>query len=147
MSTPRPVVTNDMIREAAKPVAEALDGDLESIVSQYTHPMDGYELAKDLENYCCWEVSRQQLDELDEVEGNVNVLLLAAEKRWAEENNIQPPFPIGAMTTIGVITDVFEYRPATYLIKVHGQIDSPISRSRRVVKFEDVVLADLEQGQ
>lgn len=142
MSTSRPKVSKDMIREAARPVAESIDGDLDSIVGQYTHSMDGYELARELERYCGWEVSRSHMEELDDIVDRVNALLLEAEKKWVKEHSIRPPHPIGAITVLGEITSVPDRYPACYLVKELGQVDSECGNRRQVVRFEDVILVE-----
>jgi len=44
----RPKITKEMVLEAAKEIAEKLDGDAETIADHYRHPMDVYELAREL---------------------------------------------------------------------------------------------------
>src|SRR5574343_2074500 len=57
---------------------------------------------------------------------------------WAKDNDIQPPFPIGTMTTKGEITGISEYHAASYLVKENGQKNET---RRLIVKFEDAIQA------
>ena len=130
----RPQVTEDMIQQAADVVAPKLEADAESIVQAYSHPMDGYELAKALERECLWDVSRDDMEMLDEVESIVSSLYRNAEKEWFDSNDIQPPLPVGTEIKQGVIKGIYEYMPAYYKVKEHG-CDDP---SRHLlIKYED----------
>ena len=53
---------------------------------------------------------------------------------WARDNNIQPPLPIGTMTTRGQITGVSDHDGATYLIRENGCTQEG---RRLLVRFED----------
>jgi len=116
----RPRVTDDMILEAAKQVAARLDGNAEDIAQQYRHPMDGYELAKELERWCSWDVQRSDIDELDSMEYLVRDLHEKAEKQWVAENGITPALAIGAKIKRGTICGVDDHRAAYYLVKENG---------------------------
>ena len=137
----RPVVTEDMIRQAAEVVATRLSANAEDIVSEYSYPMDGFELAKELMKWHNWDVSRDDLDILDEVDSLVEALLKEAEKQWFEQNNIQPPLPIGTHITLGEITGIYEYDVARYEVKELGQDGDENLLGRRIIKFEDAELA------
>ncbi|OPX57052.1 hypothetical protein SAMN02745127_02088 [Oceanospirillum multiglobuliferum] len=132
----RPDVTDEMIRHAAEVVAQKVKGDVGSIVEAYCHPMDGYELAKRLERECFWDVSRDDMELLDEMEGIIDDQHQAAEKEWFESNDIQPPFPIGTKIKEGIIKGIYEYRPAYYQVKEYGCTDP---NRHRLIKFERAV--------
>jgi hypothetical protein len=116
----RPKVTKEMILEAATKIAERLDGDAETIAEYYEHPMDGYQLAKELDRNAYWDLTMSDVEELDCMRGIVDQLHRAAEKKWVAENNIQPPLPIGTRITRGVIDSVCSYSAARYRVKEDG---------------------------
>lgn len=139
----RPTVTDDMVYEACLSVAHKLDGAdddrqietmARSIARVYRHPMDGFCLAKELDRREFWDTSREEADELDAVEMMVSRSLHAAEKDWFEANAIQPPLPVGAMTTRGVIAGIYEHKPAYYLVKENGCTQDG---RHLLIKFED----------
>ena len=132
----RPTITDAMKLEAARQVAEAVNGDAETIAAAYLHPMDGYELARELDRRYGWDLTRADVDELDNMESKVRRQLEAAEKAWAAKNSIEPTLPIGTRITKGVITGVCEYLAARYKVKEDG--DSEEGRFL-LVRFEDAV--------
>ena len=137
----RPQVTKEMISEAAKALCKRNhwdDDQAADIASVYEHHMDGYELAKALEDDCCWAIRVTDVDTLDCMSSKVDDLHRAACRKWADENNIQPPLPVGTMLTIGEITGIYEHAAASYLVNVHGNTDP---NRRRIVRFEDAVAA------
>lgn len=133
----RPKVTQEMITQAAQKLAAENGLDAEQVADVAKHwrnHMNGYQLAKDLENYCGWDISVEDVDALDCIGSEVRELHRQACISWAKEHGIQPPLPIGAMTTRGEITGVSQYDVACYLIREHGETNE----SRRlVVRFED----------
>lgn len=138
MSEPRPTVTDEMIRAAVQSVAEKMmTGDVESAVEaicrQYQHPMDGFDLAMNLKQWEYWDVTRNEMEDLDAIENRISEALREAEKQWFSANPVEPPFPIGTKTTRGVITGIYEYGPACYLVQEPGQPDN----RKLIVKFED----------
>lgn len=153
METPlRPEVTEDMIRQAAASVMPSLnprDDDekermIEDIVKHYSHPMDGYELARDLDKWESWDCNRDEMETLDGVESIVSTLLEDAEKSWFEQHDIQPPLPIGTAIQRGVIKGINEHSVATYNIQETGCIDPNCSL---LIKFEDAVEVEASQCQ
>lgn len=87
------------------------------IASQWSDGIDGYELAKNLDNYKNWSHTR---------------------KAWASAWNIQPPYPIGTHVTTrcggGVIAGVSDYHAAAYLVKEDG---CKQEGRHMVINFED----------
>ena len=135
----RPKITKEMVLEAAKAIAENVGGDAETIAHHYRHPMDGYELARELDRYAGWDyLTMFDVEELDNLSGIVSDLHRKAEKKWVEENNIQPPLPIGTRITQGVIDSVCDYSAAKYRVKENG-----CTQNGRflLIKFEDAVAA------
>lgn len=121
----------------------------EDIASEFSYPMDGYELAKVLEKWCSWDVSRDAMEALDEIDSIYSKLAEELEKEWVDTNAIQPPFPVGTMVeftqhltlSIGKITEVYSHGAAKYCIKPKGQDDEKENHRRFIVRFEDVSLA------
>lgn len=142
---PRPTATKEMILAAAQVVAEKIEADADTIAEHYRPGMDGYELAKELDKWACWDTSREDMEALDEVDWLVEKAVTDAEKAWVEEHNIQPPVPVGTRVRcdvrneVGTITDIYEYRVASYLIKPDGQDDA--ASGRWVCRFECVTPA------
>jgi hypothetical protein len=134
----RPKITKEMILEAATKIAHSIDGDAETIAACYSHPMDGYQLAKEIERRAYWDLAMADVEELDVMSSIVSELHRAAEKKWAEENNIQPPLPIGTRITRGVIDSVCSHSAARYRVKENG-----CTQDGRflLVRFEDAKAA------
>lgn len=135
----RPTVTDEMIRQAATEVAEVYYADfkdtaVESILAEYSYPMDGYELAKNLDRWHSWDATRDDVDNLDEIDCKVERMLRAAEKEWGQAFPMDPPFPVGTRITRGVIDHIYEHKPAVYAVKEDG-----CTREGRflLIKFED----------
>lgn len=133
----RPKITPEMIAEAARKLAadngwgadQAAD-----IAKVYRSHMDGYGLAKELESRHLWDIGVIEVEALDCMDGEVRAIHRAACKEWAKEHDIQPPLPIGTMTTRGEITGIYEHDAACYLIRADGEANE----SRRlIVRFED----------
>ena len=159
MATPRPnKLTPEIAELAAREVVGDLiknghleESDLEGAVKDLvkcgrTH-IDGYELAKELEDRCHWECDLEMANELDSFAHAASEEIRKAEKAWAAREAIVPPLPLGAHVKIkswretetGLIDGIYEYGAAQYLIKIDAdpEADRP-SRSRRIVNFEDV---------
>lgn len=134
----RPTVTDAMKLAAAQQVAKALNGDAETIAQAYTHPMDGYELARELDRRYGWDLRRDDVDELDVMESLVREQLEAAEKAWVAECNVKPPLPIGTRIKQGVIAGVSDYSAATYKVKEDGDT---VAGRFLLVRFEDAIAA------
>lgn len=146
----RPIVTQEMKLEAAQKLCSAVGWPAnyaEDIAEQYGMHMDGFELAKALDQRCGWDTSRDDMDELDGMDSNVRELLKAAEKAWFEANNIQPPLPIGAKVNTpnngkGEITGIYQYDVARYEVKPIGQDDAATGNRRFIINFEDAEVAE-----
>lgn len=141
----RPSVTSEMILAAAEEIAERVGGDAATIAEHYSHPMDGYELAKQLDKWAYWDVSREDMETLDEMEMLVRDAHSKAEKEWVEQYSIEPPFPVGTFVEtrrgVGQIDGISSHSPACYEVKPKGQNDDEASRLRWIVKFEEVEAA------
>lgn len=139
---PRPSVTDDMVREAARPYAEELDIDLSDIVSAYSHPMDGYELAVELiRNHGC-DIERPAMEQLDGLGDELSKQHRELTVEWVkglDQTLILPagvrvycPAHDGNGTVEGFAGTT---RPGSYLIKPDSD---PVESRRWVVRFEDV---------
>ena len=107
--------------------------------------MDGYELAKKLEDHFYWQIDAQTVADLDNVSFYMRKQLQQEECLWVKNHNIQPQFAIGTVVVcrhggilVGTITGISEHEPATYLIQIPGEPEN----SRAVVKFEDCWLGE-----
>jgi hypothetical protein len=127
-----------MIAVAALEIAAKVDGDADTIAEHYSHPMDGYELARELDRRAGWDLTMSDVEELDCMSGIVDAHYRAAEKKWFEENDIQPTLPNGTRIKEGVISGICQHSPARYLVKENG-----CTQDGRwlLVKFEDAVAA------
>lgn len=133
----RPKVTKEMIAQAAKKLAAEVgwdEGQADEIADVFYGHMDGYELAKALESRHRWDIDVADVDTLDSMDVQVRDIHRAACKEWAQTHNIQPPLPVGTMTTLGEITGIYEHDAACYLIRAHGETDDT---RKRIVRFED----------
>lgn len=143
----RPKITEEMIFEAALQVAKKLSGDEESaktIAQYYCHPMDGYSLARELDHYAGWDFTMSEVEELDAMSSIIDQLQREAEKKWATENAIQPPLPIGTRIKQGIIHHVSEYNVARYCVKE----DTCTQKGRYLlIKFEDAVAIDKDKSE
>lgn len=145
----RPTVTDEMVLAAAEVVAAKMsNADAATIAKHYQHSMDGFELAKALDKWAFWDTSREDMDALDEMEWLVDKALTDAEKQWAKQHSIAPPFPIGsrvrcpARDRYGVIDSLCDYSAASYLVTPEDQDKrEQAGKARWVIKFEDAELA------
>lgn len=139
MTAPRPTVTDEMIRAAVlSVVSEMAVGDPESaadsVCRQYRHPMDGFDLAMELKQWESWDISRDEMEELDAIESRIGEAFRDAEKAWGAANPMLPPLPIGTKTTRGTIAGIYEYQPAYYMVKGN---DCQQDGRFLLLKFED----------
>ncbi|PPC80747.1 MAG: hypothetical protein CTY39_10985 [Hyphomicrobium sp.] len=81
---------------------------------------DGYKLAKVLDDDYYWDMDAQTVATLDGFDSLVREAHKQVCIAWARDNNIQPPLPIGAMTTKGVIAGIYEHDAACYRIVRHN---------------------------
>lgn len=133
----RPKVAPEMIAQAAQKLAaeNGWDADQAADVAKvYRTHMDGYELAKELESRHYWDISVMDVDALDCMDSEVREIHRAACFAWAKEHDVQPPLPIGTMTTRGEITGIYEHDAACYKIRENGETNG---LRRLIVRFED----------
>jgi hypothetical protein len=134
----RPIVTKELIAATAASFCAsngwdaAQADDLARVC--YSQHMDGYELAKALDIERGWLINFDDVETLDCFGTELGEAHRQACIAWARDNNIQPPLPIGTMTTRGEITGISDYDGATYLIKEIGCNQEGRSL---LVRFED----------
>ena len=137
---PRPKIDNAMELEAARIVAEKIGrgATAEAIADHYSYPMDGYDLAKQLDRHEFWDTTRAEMEILDEMDVFVSRAERKAEKEWFERNRPKPPFAIGTRIQwrdiTGEITGISEHGHGKYLVKPDV---STIGDGRYLVNFED----------
>lgn len=133
----RPKITQEMIVQAAQKLAADNgwdDNQVADLAKVYGPYMDGYQLAKELESRCYWNITVMDVDALDCLDTEVRAIHRAACMAWVKEHDIQPPLPVGTMTTQGEIAGIYEHDAACYLIREHGETNP----SRHlIVRFED----------
>lgn len=136
----RPALTSEIIEAAAAEFCERNGWDsgcaADIALVCYDEIMDGYAVAKALERECGWEPTAHDVEVLDCFGDDLRSALRKASIAWARDNNIQPPLPVGSMTTRGEITGICRYDGACYEIRDPNDTD----RARRyIVRFEDAI--------
>ena len=138
MKMDRPKLTKELITVTAAAFCEASGwgpdqaADMAS-VCRSAH-MDGYELAKELDRMCGWMPTAQDVETLDNFGCPLREALRQARITWARDNNVQPPLPVGAMTTHGEIIGIYAHDGACY--EIRNPVDADPTR-RYIVRFED----------
>lgn len=138
---PPPKRTTEMVRTAVQAYIErhGFDwGDSEDaareISNHWTLWMDGYELAKALDDFCGWDICAEDVENLDNITSVVREAEEEARKAWVAQWNIKPPLPVGTKIKEGVITGVCEYMAAVYEVKETGRTQEGM---HLLIKFED----------
>lgn len=150
---PRPTrLTPEMALRAARAIAIELKkaGEIDCPVEEAAadiakhgrRHMDGYELAKALDDYAHWSCKMGTAEVLDGFSGTADEEIKAAQQEWAEANSVKPPFPVGTRVIArwgredhaGTIDEIFTHGVAQYCVKA----DTETGTSRMVVNFEDV---------
>jgi hypothetical protein len=140
---PRPTVNEEIIRIAAGKIVAQLsikfdDDDYyaQDIFDSYYYGMNGYELAKKLDDLCGWEIDVDAVNVLDGMDYEVRMILEKKEKEWAKEYNIQPTLEMNIKIKEGVIIGVDEYHAARYKVKPYDCIND---NRYLIIKFEDAI--------
>lgn len=142
----RPKVTPEMIVEAVQGLAAENGWDAQQVADvakEYRSHIDGYELAKALESNCHWCICAADVAALDCVDMDVREIHQVACLAWAKEHNIQPPLPIGTLTTKGEIVSIYEHDAACYLVRAPNET---IESRRLIVRFEDARAVSVQQA-
>lgn len=142
----RPKATADMILAAATVVAAKINADAATIAQHYHHPMDGFALAKRLDRDAYWDTSREDMEELDEVEYLVTQAVRQAEAEWAKTLDQTLILPAGVKIKckvrgeLGVITGLTGgHHPACYLVT---PVENPVEGQSWIVPYELAELAE-----
>ncbi len=96
--------------------------------------MNGYELAKILDDEYRYSPNHEMIQSLEEMDGHVDDLYKKELQAWVLEKDIQPPFSIGTQIKQGEIAGIYEYGVATYKVKKYGCTEEG---TFRLIKFED----------
>tara|TARA_R110000772_G_scaffold118792_2_gene224576 strand:- start:107 stop:535 length:429 start_codon:yes stop_codon:yes gene_type:complete len=118
----RPPITPEMIRQVTNKIAEKHEmGDPDVLADNYRYPMNGMELAITLARREGWdygcELDEELIEDFDAIDMDVAALHKVAVKKWFEENDIQPPLPIGTQIKQGQIDGIDEYGIARFKVK------------------------------
>ncbi len=142
---PRPKANEEIIRIAAgsiitqfsKPPTQG-DEDyyVRDILDSYHYSMDGYELAKRLDDHCGWDIDVNTVNVLDDMDHEVRNVVENREKEWAKEYNIQPTLAMNTKIKEGVIVGIDEYHAARYKVKAY---DCVYDNRYLLIKFEDAI--------
>lgn len=150
---PRPDVTDEIIAAAVEKVALSTSLDASDILREYSYPMDGFRLAKELIRDHI-DVDRDDIDELDNIDYEVRSRVDEQVREWVKQHNIQPPLPIGAKVTFRryceFTIEEIDFENAQYRLKLVGQDDEATGYRRHIVDYEDVTpvpLAEVGVGQ
>jgi len=140
---PRPTVNEEIIRIAAGKIVAQLsikfdDDDYyaQDIFDSYYYGMNGYELAKKLDDHCGWDIDVNMVNVLDDMDHELRNILENREKEWAKEYNIQPTLEINTKIKEGVIVGIDEYHAARYKVKPYDCIND---NRYILIKFEDAI--------
>lgn len=119
---PRPVVDDAVIRQAAEKFcsAHSLDSSaVDDIVSVFDDSKDGYEIAKELDNYYGWAMNSRMVSDLDDLSHEVYILVRKAVIKWVEDFSVKPKLAVDTVCRRGVIKG-FDEKTAMYKVKENG---------------------------
>lgn len=139
----RPPITPEMICKVTDKIAEKHDiGDPSVLSDNYRYPMAGIELAIMLARREGWDYGYELTDELiedfDAINMDVDALHKAAVNQWLEENDIEPPLPVGTQIKQGRIDGIDDRGLARFLVK---RPEDEGRESWLLVNFEDAEAA------
>lgn len=144
MTIKRPEVTPEITYQAALKTARVVDNIevdeviplAEAIAKHYRGSMNGYDLARELDNALEWDdIDSSFVEAMDLMGMFVRREHDAVCKKWVEEENIQPPLPIGSVIQQGEITGISDHMPAHFEVKEPGQ-DDENGKRRLLIAFE-----------
>ena len=104
--------------------------------------MDGYQLAKTLDDSAHWDCDLTMAEELDAFSALLDRALERAEREWAERCKIEPPLPVGTAVVARwggqditvTIDSIYKHGVAKYCVKRDGELGT----SCMIVSFENV---------
>lgn len=112
--------------------------------------LDGYQIAKKLDDEKGWRCDFEIAEILNGFSSMMRGALEKLEAKWARDNAIEPPHPVGTRIAIrtgagveyGVIESLYSHGAARYAVAIEGDPDAHgPKQSRRIVKFEHAVPA------
>ncbi len=115
----------------------------EHISVVFRRHMDGYEIAKKLDNRFCYDPNPEMVESLDLMQHEVDKVHQEELKKWVDKNNIKPPFEVGTEITEGFITGICTHSVACYLVRKHDVPEDHPNNPRLVVKFEDAAFKEV----
>lgn len=136
MNIQRPHISTETILQACTVVALKLDGTAEEIASCYYSHIDGYQLAKELEDKHSWNIDLQVIEELEELQWEVDSIHKKVCMQWVIDSNIKPQFENGTKIKEGVINGVYKHGAAAYMVTKYGET---MHGRHTIIKFEDAV--------
>lgn len=133
-------IVGELVKADVMPQSDA-EGAVDDLVKYGWKHMDGYELAKALDDYAHWDCNFKMVEILDGFGYAISAQIGKAEKDWAKLTSPQPPHPMGTRVKLyrgelGTIDGIYEHGAAKYLVKVDGERGN----GRRIINFEDADL-------
>jgi len=136
MNIERPEVSKETILSASKSIAVKLDGCAEEIAFCYYSHIDGYELAKKLEEKYDWIIDLQVIEELEELQWKVESIHKKVCMQWVIDSDIKPPLEIGTAIKEGIIKGIYDHGAAMYTVTKYGET---MKNRHQIIKFENAV--------
>lgn len=157
---PRPELTEEQLKQLALELVNSLypsgadqvdkEQAAADICAEYFFCMDGYELAKALDDNHGWDITRDMIDTFDSFNYMYSAAQDQLERDWVNQYGIQAPLAVGQRVTLkhnqgggtGTITEVNYDGRARYLIQLDEEKNP---NSKAVVRYEDATA--LEDGE
>lgn len=118
----RPIVDDAVIRKAAEKFCSAHsldDAAADDIVEVFDESKDGYDMAKELDNYYGWSMNSRMVSDLDDLAHEVYILVRKAVIKWVEDFGVKPKLTVDTVCSRGVIKG-FDEKTAMYKVKENG---------------------------
>lgn len=115
------------------------------IAARFTMGDNGYELAKELDDYHSYKPDLEMIEELDQMDHEVDSEYKKQIRQWVIDFNITPPFPDNTRVKQGLITGVSSHSPACFEVLMN--CDPEDSTRRLILKFEDAELVEASHDE
>lgn len=150
----------DSYHEDAVWEGEFRDGVYQALIDEFSLYDDPEDMINTLIRGYEWDFTQELWDNIQHFGSFVRQKFKEKEQQWVKDNNIEPPFPVGAKVrllshpyskTVGIINKIYEYEPARYCVltaeqeEYNKQMEQQGKTERQggyVVKFEDVELVE-----
>lgn len=138
-------LVQDIKKADLLPDGETIESTAGHIAKVATPYANGYELAKDLEQYHFWTIDVETVEVLDGWSQHYRIALQAEQLKWSQDNNIVPEHEAGTRVSYrydgavckGTMIGVYDHGVAQYIIDP----DVPLPhKGRPIINFEDVTL-------